>query len=212
MTRILIVEDHPSTASGLAALIEREPDLEVVGVSDDVEDALRKVADLAPSIVVCDIQLHGRPAGFDILRSIAEASGPAVILFSSFDYPAFRQRAVELGAVGYLPKTASAAEIVAAIRSVAGGGTTFSAAALREAARGVRRPSDREAQVLQLIRSGLSNDEIGARLGIGTRGVESSIRRLFQRCDVFSRTELITFAEAQGWLAMADEGQRQPEG
>lgn len=210
MIRILIIEDHPATASGLAALIDHEPDLEVVGVSDDVDDALRHVVNLAPSIVLCDIQLHGRPGGFEILRSLGQATTPGVILFSSFDYPAFRRRALELGAAGYLVKSASAAEIVAAIRSVAAGGTTFTAVALREAANGVRGPSDREAKVLLLIRSGFSNGEIGAWLGIGTRGVESSIRRLFQRYDVFSRTELITFAEAQGWLAMADEGRDEP--
>ena len=99
--RLLIVDDHPSTATGLAAVLGRETDIEVVGVAGDVEEALQLVAELAPSMLLCDVQLQGEPGGFEILRRVRDLPGrPAVVLFSSFDYPAFHQRALELGAAG----------------------------------------------------------------------------------------------------------------
>ena len=152
---------------------------------------------------MCDIQLQGEPGGFEILRRLDRESPPAVLLFSSFDYAAFQQQALELGARGYLLKTSSVRDVVASIRLVAAGGTAFTASAIRGASGGPRMPSERELALIRLIRLGLSNDEAAVRLGIGTRGVESSLRRLFQRYGMMSRTELVTFAEEQGWMALA---------
>jgi DNA-binding NarL/FixJ family response regulator len=200
--RVLIVDDHPSTAMGLAALLQREPDIEAVGVAGDVDESLQLAAQLAPSLVLCDVQLQGEAGGFEILRRLRDRPDPpAVVLFSSFDYPVFHQQALALGAAGYLPKTASVSDIVAALRGVASGGTAFTASALDDASGAPRPPSDRELELIRLIRSGQSNAETSARLGIGTRGVESSLRRLFGRYGVLSRTELVTLAETQGWLA-----------
>lgn len=205
MITVLVVDDHPSTAHGLAALLDRQSDLEVLGVAGAVEEALRIVGELRPDVVVCDIELNGAPGGFEIARRLQGEPGTAVLLFSSFDYPAFRQRAFDLRVAGYLLKTASLDEIAAAIRRVAAGGTAFDAAGMRDAALAPRRPSDRELELIRLVREGLSNDEAAVRLRIGTRGVESSLRRLFGRYGVLNRTALVELAEAQGWLALADE-------
>ncbi len=202
--RLLVIDDHPSTATGLAALLGRETDIEVVGIAGDVEEALRLSGELKPSVVLCDVQLQGGPGGFEILRGLRDRPDPpAVVLFSSFDYPAFHQRALELGAAGYLPKTAGIPEIVAALRRVASGGTAFATSALQDASHAPRPPSDRELELIRLVRSGHSNDEVSIHLGIGTRGVESSLRRLFGRYGVLSRTELVTLAETQGWFALS---------
>ncbi len=203
MIRLLVIDDHPSTATGLAALLDRETDIDIIGVAGDVEEALRLAGELNPSVVLCDVQLQGEAGGFEILRRVRDRPGrPAVVLFSSFDYPVFHQRALELGAAGYLSKTASVSDIVAALRRVASGGTAFTPSALHDASGAPRPPSDRELDLIRLIRSGHSNDEASVRLGIGTRGVESSLRRLFGRYGVLSRTELVTLAETQGWLAL----------
>jgi len=207
--RVLIVDDHPSTAMGLAALLQREPDIEVVGVAGDVDESLQLAAQLAPSLVLCDVQLQGEAGGFEILRRVRDRPDPpAVVIFSSFDYPVFHQQALALGAAGYLPKTASVSDIVAALRGVASGGTAFTASALDDASHAPRPPSDRELDLIRLIRSGQSNAETSARLGIGTRGVESSLRRLFGRYGVLSRTELVTLAETQGWFALSSSEPR----
>ncbi len=202
MIRVLIADDHPSTAMGLGQLLGRERDLDVVGLAEDVEGALTLARSLAPDLVLCDIQLQGEAGGFEILRRLERENPPPVLLFSSFDYPAFQQRALELGARGYLLKTSSVREIVAAIRHVAGGGSAFMAMASRGKATEPRAPSERELALIRLVRSGFTNDEAGVRLGMGTRGVESSLRRLFQRYGTLSRTELVTYAEGQGWLAL----------
>jgi DNA-binding NarL/FixJ family response regulator len=173
-------------------------------VAGDVEEALRLSGELSPSLLLCDVQLQGEPGGFEILRRLRDRPDPpAVVLFSSFDYPAFHQRALELGAAGYLPKTAGIPEIVAALRREASGGTAFATSALKDASHAPRPPSDRELELIRLVRSGLSNGEVAVHLGIGTRGVESSLRRQFGRYGVLSRTELVTLAETQGWLALS---------
>jgi len=201
MIRVAIVDDHPSTAAGLAELLGREDDIEVVGLAEDVEQAVAMLRRVDPDVVLCDIQLQGEAGGFEVLRRLDPGRRAAVVFFSSFDFQAFQQRALELGARGYLLKTSSVRDMVSAIRAVASGGTAFSASAIRRAG-SVHGPSPRELELIRLVRSGLSNDEAAVRLGIGTRGVESSLRRLYQRYGLMSRTELVTFAEERGWLAL----------
>ena len=197
---VAIVDDHPATAAGLAALLAAEPGLRVLGTAGSLPEAVELCFRQRPDVALVDIQLGGEPAGFDLLRRLAEPDGPAVILFSSYDYPGFHARALELGARGFLAKTAPLADIVAAIRSVAAGGTAFSAAAIDDARQAPRPPSERELQVIRLLAAGYSNDEIGARLGLTEKSVESHLRRLFGRYGVATRTELSLLAVRQGWI------------
>ena len=197
---VAIVDDHPATAAGLAALLAREPDLAVVGTAGSLAEAIELLEHQTPDVALVDIQMGGQPAGFEILRRFARPGGPAVILFSSYDYPGFHARAIELGARGYLAKAAPLAEIVAAIRAVAAGGTAFSAAAIEDARQAPRPPSERELQVIRLLAAGNSNDEIGARLGLTEKSVQSHLRRLFGRYGVATRTELSLLAVRQGWI------------
>ena len=197
---VAIVDDHPATASGLAALVATELGLAVVGTAGSVAEAIELLSRGSPDIALVDIQLGSQPAGFDILRRFARPGGPAVILFSSYDYPGFHARALELGARGFSAKTAPLADIVAAIRSVAAGGTAFSAAAIDDARQAPRPPSERELQVIRLLAAGYSNDEIGARLGLTEKSVESHLRRLFGRYGAVTGTELSLLAVRQGWI------------
>jgi DNA-binding NarL/FixJ family response regulator len=93
------------------------------------------------------------------------------------------------------------AEILEAVRTVAGGGTAFSASMLRAIRSAPRRPSDREIEVLALVCAGASNDEVGAQLGVTEKTVESHLRRLFDRYGVLSRTELAVLSLREGWVA-----------
>jgi len=108
--------------------------------------------------------------------------------------------AFERGASGFLDKKSDPAEILAAVRTVAAGGTAFSAASLDAARTAARPPSSREIQVIGLIQRGATSDEIGGRLGISTRTVESHLRRLFDRYGVVSRAELAVLALNEGWV------------
>jgi DNA-binding NarL/FixJ family response regulator len=153
--------------------------------------------------MLCDIQLE---AGVDGLQVVAAAhqAGVRVIVLTSFDRSSLMREAFERGASGFLHKTADVGDILAAVRTVADGGTAFSAATLDAARYAPRPPSAREIEVIAAIQRGSTSDEIGARLGISARTVESHVRRLFDRYGVVSRAELAVLAVNEGWL----EGQR----
>jgi DNA-binding NarL/FixJ family response regulator len=121
-----------------------------------------------------------------------------VIVLTSYDYPQYAEAALRLGASGFVLKTAPIAELLDAIRRAAAGGLAF---AVRPTAAASRvRLSERELDVVRLVVDGRSNDEIAGRLGIGAKTVESHLRRLFERLDIASRTELATRALREGWL------------
>jgi len=190
--RVAVVDDHPLVREGTAALIDRTEDMEVAGVAASLAE-VRPILDAGVDVLLLDLRL-GDESGFDLLRSEADAPLPAVVVVTSYDYPQYADAALRLGAAGFVVKTAPTAELLDAIRRAAAGGLAF----------GVRPGgvvlSTREREVVRLVVDGASNDEIGARLGISSRTVESHLRRLFERLEVASRTELAARALREGWL------------
>lgn len=200
--RVAIVDDHPATSEGLAALLGTEPDIEIIGTARDVASARQLIRTVSPAVVLCDIELGAGARGFDLVEASGpnEETRPAVVYFSAYDYPAFYALAIERGPAGYLLKTAPLAEILEAIRTAAAGGTTFTSRDLRTARSALRPPSERELEVIGLIVAGHSNDEIAAELAIGPKTVESHLRRLFARYSVYNRTALAMLALHEGWI------------
>lgn len=192
MIRVAVVDDHPLVREGTAALVDRQDDMEIAGVAGSLEE-LRPILEAgATDVLLLDLRL-GQESGFELLRS--DVAMPAVVVVTSYDYPQYADAALRLGAAGFVVKTAPTAELLDAIRRAAAGGLAF----------GVRPGggvalSAREREVLQLVVDGASNDEIGSRLGISSRTVESHLRRLFERFGVASRTELAARALREGWL------------
>ena len=198
--RVVLVDDHPAILDAVGGAVRTAPDLMLVGTARSLDDARNLLAvTTGIDVVVTDVQLDGEAEGLRLLDAIGP-DGPAVLLLSSFDQPPLVRTAFERGAAGYLLKTSEVPEILDAIRTVAGGGTAFSAAMLRAIRSAPRRPSDREIEVLTLVCGGASNDEIGARLGVSEKTVESHLRRLFDRYGVLSRTELAVLALREGWV------------
>ena len=194
MIRVAVVDDHPLVREGTAALVDRQPEMEIAGTAADL-DELRVILDsTAVDVLLLDLRL-GEQSGFDVLRHEAAGHMPAVVVVTSYDYPQYADAALRLGAAGFVLKTAPTAELLDAIRSAARGGIYFGV----RPGNGVA-VTDRERQVLRWVVDGASNDEIGARLGISARTVESHLRRLFERHDVASRTELASRAIREGWL------------
>jgi DNA-binding NarL/FixJ family response regulator len=199
--RVLLIDDHPAVLDSVARAVTGADDLALAGTARSLEEALGalEAGTGAIDVVVTDVQLAGEAEGLRVLDAIGP-DGPAVLLLSSFDQPPLIRTAFERGAAGYLIKTSEVAEILDAVRTVAGGGTAFSAAMLRAIRSAPRRPSDREIEVLALLCGGASNDEIGVRLGVTEKTVESHLRRLFDRYAVLSRTELAVLALREGWV------------
>ncbi len=198
--RVVLVDDHPAILDAVGAAVAAAPDLVLAGTARSLDEARAVLAAPgAADVVVTDVQLAGEAEGLRLLDSVGP-DGPAVLLLSSFDQAPLVRTAFERGAAGYLLKTSEVREILEAVRTVAGGGTAFSAAMLRAIRSAPRRPSDREIEVLTLVCGGASNDEIGAQLGVTEKTVESHLRRLFDRYGVLSRTELAVLALREGWV------------
>ncbi|HKQ17422.1 MAG TPA: response regulator transcription factor, partial [Solirubrobacterales bacterium] len=169
-----------------------------------VNDALALLGESAGAldVLLCDIQLESGVDGLQVVAA-AHAAGVRTIVLTSFDRSSLMREAFERGASGFLHKTADVSEILAAVRTVADGGTAFSAATLDAARYAPRPPSAREVEVIAGIQRGSTSDEIGARLGISARTVESHVRRLFDRYGVVSRAELAVLAMNEGWIEAA---------
>jgi DNA-binding NarL/FixJ family response regulator len=194
--RLLIVDDHPVVRDGTAALLDAQTGIDVVGTAGSIGEAIELIARVPADAVLLDIRL-GSDSGLRLLTETAD-DAPAIIVLTAYDYPQYAEAALRLGASGFVLKTAPIAELLDAIRRVAAGGMAFSIRP--RAGGGFVRLSERELDVVRLVVDGLSNDEIGGRLGIGPKTVESHLRRLFERFDLASRTELATRALREGWL------------
>jgi DNA-binding NarL/FixJ family response regulator len=197
--RVGIVDDHPVVRDGTALLLQREPDIDVIGIAATVESAGELVA-LGPDVMVVDIRL-GQESGLALLAQLSGPGRPAVVILTSFDYPQFVDAAMRLGASGYVLKTDPSEVLVRVIREVAAGGMAYT---VRVRPASQERLSSRELEVVRLVTDGLSNDEIGLRLGISIKTVESHLARIFERAQVGSRTELAARAIREGWLEAAD--------
>lgn len=203
--RLLVVDDHPVVREGTAALLAAQAGIEVAGTAGSIDEAIELIARVAADVLLLDIRL-GSDSGLRLLTeaATADAARPAIVVLTSYDYPQYAEASLRLGASGFVLKTAPIAELLDAIRRVAAGGLAFSVRPRSAAA--VARLSGRELDVVRLVVDGRSNDEIGARLGIGPKTVESHLRRLFERFDLASRTELATRALREGWLDVPSVG------
>jgi two-component system response regulator DesR len=199
-------------AQGLRALLEDEPDIELVGTAGDLETAQRLLADNSIDVVLCDIVLRGERDGLRLLSEAARRKhAPAFIMFSAYRRPDYYRQAVELGAAGFLNKMVSIEQLSRAVRAVAAGGSAFPPAALRAARSALPRPSARQLEVIALVAEGYRNEEIARRLGLQPKTVEGQLRRLFDQCGVNNRTGLVRTAEREGWIQAPGETGRWEE-
>lgn len=196
MIRVAVVDDHPLVREGTAALVSREDDMEIAAVAASLDELRPLLSSGSVDVLLLDLRL-GQESGFELLRNAAGPL-PAVVVLTSYDYPQYADVALRLGASGFVVKTAPTDELLTAIRRAAAGGLQFGV----QPGNGVAL-SERERSVVQLVVDGASNDEIGGRLGISSRTVESHLRRLFERLRIASRTELAARALREGWLEEA---------
>lgn len=225
--RTLVVDDHPIVRQGLAALLGRTPDFEVVGQAADGVEGVELAADLRPDLVLMDLRmprLDGVAATEAVLRAVPAAR---VVVLTTYESDDSILGAIEAGASGYLLKAAPEDELLAGLRSVVAGQValapsmaallvsrarrTAAAEAVDEAsARGAVAPpappplpsplSPREAQVLALVAEGCSNREVGLRLYVGEATVKTHLLHVFEKLGVSDRTRAVTLALERGWL------------
>jgi DNA-binding NarL/FixJ family response regulator len=202
MIRVLIVDDHPIFRDGLAGLLATLPEVEVAATAGTAEEALAALTRTSPDVVLMDINLPGT-SGVEATRRVSQiAPATAVLVISMVDDDDSVFAALAAGARGYVLKGASAAEITAALRTVAAGGAVFGAGiASRLLARTPARPSGpaslsrqhdltaRECEVLDLLAEGASNRQIARSLGLSLKTVQNHVSRILDKLQAADRTQ-----------------------
>ncbi|WP_159602877.1 response regulator [Agromyces humi] len=201
MIRLLLSDDHPVVRAGIRALLESEPDLEVVAEAATAEDAVRLVAASDVDLVLMDLQFPGAMQGAEATRRIRSHEGaPRVLVLTNYDTDADILGAIEAGASGYLLKDAPPAELVAAVRAAAVGEAALAPAVSSrlDASQGAERLTVREAEVLTLVADGRSNRDIGRELFLSEATVKSHLVHIFTKLGVGSRTAAVARARELG--------------
>lgn len=198
LIRVLVVDDHPVVAEGLASAIGRQPDMEVSGIAASIEAARTLLEQVTVDVGLLDLRVADR-LGFELLGE-RSAGGPRWIVLSSFDLDEYVRAAFARGAAGYLLKTAPLPDLLAAIRRVAAGGSAYERRHLAVLAAPAVELSARERKIVAGVVAAQSNDQIGAALGVSTKTVEAYLTRLYARFGCSSRAELARRAEQEGWL------------
>lgn len=208
--RALVVDDHALHREGVRRILKQHEDIEVVGETGSGEEAVAMVAELAPSVVLLDIQLPGIN-GIEAARQIhAIAPDVRVLMVTAHDDDEYVRGAVQAGAAGFLSKAASGRELVEAVRAVAAGGSVLEPGMLARLVAGaptlpVTPLSSREQEVLELLTSGLQNKQVATRLGISPRTVERHCDSIYAKLGVRTRTEAVVQAISSG-LVSASRG------
>jgi two-component system, NarL family, response regulator NreC len=208
-TRIVIVDDHAVVRSGLRLLLDAEADLEVVAEAADARGAVFELRAHKPDVVLLDVVMPGRSGIEAIPDLLKESPETRILVLSMQDDPAYVREAFGAGAKGYVLKEAVDAEVVGAIREVAGGrqyvhpalGARLIAAEAEERSRAEEDPlSDREREVLRLLALGHTNQEIAEALFLSVRTVETHRAHIMQKLRISTRAELVRYALSEGLL------------
>jgi DNA-binding NarL/FixJ family response regulator len=203
MIRVLIVDDHALLRAGLRSQLEREPGIAVAGEADTAERAVVMARKLQPDVVLLDLLLP-RKGGYDAIPEIrAVAPEAKILVVSSQAAPSSVRRALSAGAAGYLPKRASERELLTAIRAVAEGAgyvdPELGARLVTPNGSPALEPlSERERDIVHLLALGYTNQEIGKKLFISVRTVDTHRAHIMQKLELETRAELVMFALANG--------------
>ena len=198
--RVMLVDDHPAFRKGMAALIESEPGLEVVGQTGDGGEAQELYRQKNPDIVLMDLRLPGL-GGVEATMAIRKEFPDArIIVLTTFDTDEDIYRAVQSGAKSYLLKDTPEDELAATIRAVHAGEPALPEKMAKRLAERKQRAdlSPRETEVLQLLTKGRSNKEIASSLFISEDTVKAHLKTLFSKLKVQDRTEAAISAIRHG--------------
>lgn len=214
-SRVLLIDDHEMARRGLESMLSTAGWIEIVGDADDCETGVLGVEALRPDIVLLDIRMPGTD-GLECLDRIkALPSAVAVVIVTLYDDRRYVLEAIRRGAAGYLLKDASTAEVISTLRRVADGQLAIDPQLLREALTATDEPSalassrqhgqaynitPREHDVLVQVAEGLTNKEIGARLGIGEDTVKKHVQNLIWKLRAADRTQAAIMAFRMGLL------------
>lgn len=213
--KVLLVDDHPVVRKGLHSCLANRDNLKIVGEACNGTEALQKVKELDPDVVLMDINMPGMD-GLEVTEALRKDSPRTrVLVLSVHDTRDYVMRIVKAGARGYVLKDTPPDELVRAIETVNAGEAYFSPAVARIALNQyvaesdsnspLTRLSEREREVLVEIAEGKSNKEIASHLNIGVRTVETHRERIMRKLDIHSVAGLTKFAIANGMVSLGPD-------
>jgi DNA-binding NarL/FixJ family response regulator len=201
---VLLIDDHALLRTGVANIINQEPDLEVVAEAGNGVEGLAAFDRHHPDVTLVDLRMPIME-GVEAVRQIRERDPRArVIVLTTYDTDDEISRALKAGAKAYVLKDIAADDLVACIRDVLSGKTYLAPAAAAKLAEGVTRVqlTPREMATLRLMADGKANKEIAGELGISERTVKTHLGHLFEKLGVTSRTEAIKVATRRGLVRL----------
>jgi two-component system, NarL family, response regulator NreC len=212
--RILLADDHIVMRTGLRALLERQPNLEVVGESENGRETVALAASLRPDVVVMDV---GMPVlnGIEATQTIVTQNPTvAVVILSMHADESYVMRALKAGARGYLLKDSAAADLIGAIQAISQGKSFFSPKVSRILAEDYVRVlkqkgavdtydllTSREREILQLLAEGKTNKEVATALNISPYTVETHRGHILQKLNLHNSAELVLYAVRKGIIS-----------
>lgn len=211
LIRILLVDDHLVLRAGLKSLLESEPDMRVVGEASTGEEGLEKATFLKPDVVVMDLSMPGK-GGLAATKQITEAGVSKVLVLTMHSEEEYLLPVLEAGGSGYVKKTSADTDLVAAIRTVARDEVFLYPNAARLLLQGFRvrgekreddpleKLTERERDVLTMTAEGFSSSEIGEKLFISPKTVDTYRSRIMQKLELNHRSQLVRFALNTGLL------------
>lgn len=215
MIRILVVDDHDLLREGLRALLEKDPALKVVGEVGDGREAIQAFAELGPDVVLLDLALPGGLGGLEVAEAIlADDPQARIIILTQYSNREYVQRALKLGARGYLLKRSVSGQLIEAIRTVHQGGRYLHPVAQSQlvelmtsgegldAADDLERLTPRERQVFKLLAEGKTSREIAEYLGVSLKTAMTHRANLMSKLGAHSRAELIKLAIRKGVISV----------
>jgi DNA-binding NarL/FixJ family response regulator len=205
--RLVIADDHPVVRDGLRAMLDTQPDIEVVGEVGTGAEALSMVRSLRPDLVLMDLQMPELDGASATRRIRSENNDVQVLVLTTYDTDADISRAVQAGATGYLLKDARREDLFNAVRLAARGESVLSPGVASRVLGRMRAPAEeslsvREIEVLGAVARGFSNREVARELHVSEATVKTHLLHVFAKLGVDDRTAAVTVALERGIIRL----------